>query len=169
MVKFGQTLHDRTRPALAAWAQQDVNSRLWPITHPPNCASHLPSLIQPLGTFTGNAKLAQNSAFKDAQKASCDLVVFTELFITGYPPEDLILKPSFQLAAMDAIKTLAKLRPKTAKHLCLIGTPWRENNKLYNAVALLAHGKVKQLIFKRDLPNYSVFDEKRVFDCRTAA
>ncbi len=122
----------------------------------------LAQLNPTVGDLDGNAKQAKK-AFKEAQKASCDLVVFTELFITGYPPEDLILKPSFQKAAMDAIKTLAKLT-KDSETMMLIGTPWREDNKLYNAVALLADGKVKQLVFKRDLPNYSVFDEKRVFD-----
>ena len=115
-----------------------------------------------VGDLKGNAELAQDT-YKDAQKAACDLIVFTELFITGYPPEDLILKPSFQQGAMQAIKALAK-RTKNEETAILIGTPWREKNKLYNALALLENGKVKQLIFKRDLPNYSVFDEKRVFD-----
>ncbi|MCP4932634.1 MAG: NAD+ synthase [bacterium] len=122
----------------------------------------LAQLNPTVGDLKGNAKQARN-AFKEAQKASCDLVVFTELFITGYPPEDLILKPSFQLEAMDTIQSLAKLT-KNSETAMLIGTPWREDDKLYNAVALLADGKVKQLTFKRDLPNYSVFDEKRVFD-----
>ncbi len=121
----------------------------------------LAQLNPTVGDLEGNAKQAIK-AFDEAQNASCDLVVFTELFITGYPPEDLILKPSFQSAAMDAIKSLAKLT-KDSETAILIGTPWHEDNKLYNAVALLADGKVKQLIFKRDLPNYSVFDEKRVF------
>ncbi len=114
-----------------------------------------------VGDIAGNGELAK-TAYGEAQKAKSDLLVFPELFIIGYPPEDLVLKPALQHAAMNAIKKLATLT-KSSETAMLIGTPWLENEKLYNAVALLAKGEVAQLIFKRDLPNYSVFDEKRVF------
>jgi NAD+ synthase len=121
----------------------------------------LAQLNPTVGDLKGNAKLAQR-AFGEAEQAKNDLIVFTELFITGYPPEDLILKPSFQHGAMKTVEKLAKLTQNSPTNM-LIGTPWLEDNRLYNAVALLADGKIKQLVFKHDLPNYSVFDEKRVF------
>jgi NAD+ synthase len=90
-----------------------------------------------------------------------DLVVFPELFVTGYPPEDLVLKPAFQAAARSSVEALAReLGPGPA---VLTGTVWREDGKVYNAVALLDGGAVAAVRFKADLPNYGVFDEKRVF------
>lgn len=126
----------------------------------------LAQLNPTVGDLAGNAKLAQQ-AFAEAEQASSDLIVFSELFITGYPPEDLILKTSFQQAAMHTIETLANVTKNSSTSM-LIGTPWVQQNghdeaRLYNAVALLAEGMVKQMVFKHDLPNYSVFDEKRVF------
>jgi NAD+ synthase len=100
-------------------------------------------------------------------KAAClgatgaDLVLFPELFICGYPPEDLVLRPSFVAQCRAAVEELA-LDTKNGPAI-LMGTPWREGGKLYNAVALLANGKVETLRYKFDLPNYGVFDEKRVF------
>ena len=114
-----------------------------------------------VGDIIGNAGKARK-AHEAAQKADSHLVVFPELFIIGYPPEDLVLKPSLQQAAMNAVSELAKLT-KDSPTAMLIGTPWEQEGQLYNAVALLTDGKVAQLIFKRELPNYSVFDEKRVF------
>jgi len=88
-------------------------------------------------------------------------VIFPELFIAGYPPEDLVLKPAFQDACRVAIQELA--RETAGGPALLIGTPWVEDGKLYNAVALLDGGQVAGLRFKVDLPNYGVFDDKRVF------
>jgi NAD+ synthase len=87
--------------------------------------------------------------------------MFSELFIAGYPPEDLVLKRALQDDARDAVQVLAK--DTASGPAVLIGTPWREAGKLYNAVALLDGGRVAARTFKRDLPNYGVFDEKRVF------
>ena len=91
-----------------------------------------------------------------------DLIVFSELFICGYPPEDLVLKPAFQAACRGAVEALAR-ETADGGPAVLIGTPWVEDGKLYNAVALLDGGRIAALRYKVDLPNYGVFDEKRVF------
>jgi NAD+ synthase len=85
-----------------------------------------------------------------------------ELFLAGYPPEDLVLKPAFQSACRAAIEQLARETNDGGPAL-LIGTPWVEDGKLYNACALLDEGRVAAIRFKVNLPNYGVFDEKRVF------
>ena len=94
-----------------------------------------------VGDLSGNAALAR-SARDEARKKDADLVVFSELFIAGYPPEDLILKPAFVQACMDAVRDLAKITADGGPAL-VVGTPWGENGKVYNAIALLAAGKVE--------------------------
>src|SRR6185312_10876304 len=97
-----------------------------------------------------------------AKADGADLVVLSELFLTGYPPEDLVLKPAFQSACRAAIEELAR-ETKGGGPAMLIGTPWVEDGKLYNACALLDQGRIAALRFKANLPNYGVFDEKRLF------
>jgi NAD+ synthase len=93
---------------------------------------------------------------------AADLVLFPELFISGYPPEDLVLKPAFVTACMEAVQALAR-ETADGGPAVLIGTPWREREAVYNAVVLLDGGQVQTQRYKHDLPNYGVFDEKRVF------
>ena len=95
-----------------------------------------------------------------------DLILFPELFICGYPPEDLVLRPSLVAACKSAIEELA--RETKEGPAVLIGLPWRDGGKLHNAVALLSGGRIEALRFKHDLPNYGVFDEKRVFQAGPA-
>ena len=97
-----------------------------------------------------------------AARAGADVVMFAELFIGGYPPEDLVLKPAFQAACRSAVEVLARETSDNGPAL-LIGAPWVEDEKLYNAYLLLSGGAVQAKRFKVDLPNYGVFDEKRVF------
>jgi NAD+ synthase len=84
------------------------------------------------------------------------------LFIAGYPPEDLVLKPAFQAACRAAVEALARETADDGPAV-LVGAPWVEDGRLYNAYLLLEGGKVSAARYKVDLPNYGVFDEKRVF------
>ncbi|MEZ5759390.1 MAG: NAD+ synthase [Emcibacteraceae bacterium] len=97
------------------------------------------------------------------QTPDADLIVYSELVLIGYPPEDLVLKPSFQRDAMDKAVELAR-RTSDGGPAMLIGSLWIEGGKLYNSSLLLANGTIAAIRHKRDLPNYGVFDEKRVFE-----
>jgi NAD+ synthase len=113
-----------------------------------------------VGDIAGNLGRLMD-AWREAKSAGADLVVASELFVAGYPPEDLVLKPAFVDACEVAVKDFARdIKDGPA---VLLGTPWRQDGRLYNAAALLDGGKVAALRFKHDLPNYGVFDEKRVF------
>jgi NAD+ synthase len=114
-----------------------------------------------VGDISGNLECARR-ARQQAARDGADLIAFSELFIAGYPPEDLVLKPAFQSACRAAVEALAR-ETADGGPAVLIGTPWIEDGKLYNAYALLAGGRVTALRFKVNLPNYGVFDEKRVF------
>ncbi len=114
-----------------------------------------------VGDVAGNAAKAR-AARKQAAAEGADLVVFPELFIAGYPPEDLVLKPAFQAACRATIEELARETADGGPAM-LIGTPWVDEGKLYNACALLDGGRIAAIRFKVNLPNYGVFDEKRVF------
>ncbi|MBM3519420.1 MAG: NAD+ synthase, partial [Alphaproteobacteria bacterium] len=118
----------------------------------------LAQLNPTVGAIAANLALARK-ARDEAQAA--DLVLFPELFLCGYPPEDLVLRPSFVAQCAEAAEALAA--ETISGPAVLVGLPWRENGKLHNAVALLAGGRIEALRFKHDLPNYGVFDEKRVF------
>ncbi len=115
-----------------------------------------------VGDLAGNVAKAQ-AAHAEAARLGADLVVLSELFITGYPPEDLVKKPAFVAASRAATEALAASLPADGPGM-IIGTVWPEDGKVYNAVALIDHGRIEAVRFKVDLPNYGVFDEKRVFD-----
>ena len=114
-----------------------------------------------VGDVAGNADKVRRARAEAAQQGA-DLVVFPELYISGYPPEDLVLKPAFQAACRTAVEQLARETAAPGPAL-VVGTPWLEDEKLYNAAALLDGGAITALRYKVDLPNYGVFDEKRVF------
>jgi NAD+ synthase len=114
-----------------------------------------------VGNVEGNlAKI--RAARAEARALKADLVVFSELVLSGYPPEDLVLKPAFQAACRAAVEALARETADGGPAM-LVGSPWVDEGKLYNAALLLADGAILARRYKVDLPNYGVFDEKRVF------
>ena len=128
---------------------------------PDSVSIALAQLDPVLGDFAGNVLRARQARDK-AREAGADLILFSELYIAGYPPEDLVLKPAFQSGAMAAVEELAK-HTVDGGPAVLVGSPWRKDGMVYNAVALLDGGDVQAVTFKHNLPNYGVFDEKRVF------
>jgi NAD+ synthase len=112
-----------------------------------------------VGDITGNADKARRAR---AEAAGADLVALSELFLSGYPPEDLVLKPAFQAACRAKVEELARETADGGPAL-LIGTPWLEDRKLYNAYCLLDRGIIAAVRLKVNLPNYGVFDERRLF------
>jgi NAD+ synthase len=113
-----------------------------------------------VGDVAGNADKVRRARDQAAAEGA-DLVAFPELFIAGYPPEDLVLKPAFQAACRSAVEALARESVKGPG--LLVGTPWVENGKLFNSYVLISGGVIETVRHKVDLPNYGVFDEKRVF------
>ena len=99
------------------------------------------------------------AALEEAEKADADVAVFPELAVTGYPPEDLLLKPRF---VEDNLEALEKLASRTGRCVALVGFVDRQHD-LHNAVGVCAHGSVQARYHKRLLPNYGVFDEERYF------
>ncbi len=114
-----------------------------------------------VGDIAGNAQRIRDARATAAGQGA-DLVMFSELFLAGYPPEDLVLKPAFQESCRAALEDLARETADGGPAL-LVGVPWAENGACYNAYALLDGGRIDAVRFKVDLPNYGVFDEKRVF------
>src|SRR5580704_6810435 len=121
----------------------------------------LAQLNPTVGDVTGNAAKARVARARAAAD-SADLVMVSELFIAGYPPEDLVLKPAFQSACRTVVEELAR-ETADGGPAVLVGTPWVDDGKLYNACVLLDEGRVAAIRYKVNLPNYGVFDEKRVF------
>ena len=122
------------------------------------CLAQLNPIV---GDLPGNAEKLLTAA-KVAAENGADLVVTSELFLCGYPPEDLVRRPSFLEQIEVAVSALAQAT--SGGPAILLGTPWRESGRVFNAALLLSGGEIVATRYKVDLPNYGVFDEKRVFD-----
>ena len=114
-----------------------------------------------VGDVAGNTALVRR-ARDEAAAQGADLVVFSELVLVGYPPEDLVLRPALGEAAASALRDLERESAAPGTPGIVVTLPWREDGRVRNAVALVADGRT-ELRFKHELPNYGVFDEKRVF------
>jgi len=113
-----------------------------------------------VGDLTGNVRLIRDVA-NTAEKSRCDLVVFPELAITGYPPEDLLKRPAF----MDEVEVAVEAVVAASRNTCVVfGAPRRDGDRLRNSVVLARCGKVIGVYDKQFLPNYGVFDEQRYFE-----
>src|SRR3954447_2437406 len=111
-----------------------------------------------VGDLAGNAERIMR-AYDDAEAAGCDVVAFPELAITGYPPEDLLLRPAFVAQAAESV---AKIAARTGSTAAVVGSPEPlGDGALANSAVLCAHGEVRGVYRKHLLPNYAVFDEQR--------
>ncbi|MDX8511200.1 NAD+ synthase [Mesorhizobium captivum] len=114
-----------------------------------------------VGDVAGNLAKARE-ARADAARQGADLVLYTELFLAGYPPEDLVLKPAFLKACEKAAQDIAKDTADGGPGV-IIGTPLKRKSGTHNSIVFADGGKIIAERYKLDLPNYGEFDEKRVF------
>lgn len=115
----------------------------------------------PVGDLSGNVRRAR-ARLRQAEEYRADLIIFPELSVTGYPPEDLLLKKDFVNNAADAIDEIASA---VSNITTLVGYPMMnpDTNSLHNTAAVLINGKIAAQYRKHHLPNYAVFDERRYF------
>ena len=113
-----------------------------------------------VGDIKGNLELAKVAINKLSIKNSPDVFLFTEMFITGYPPEDLILRDDLLNQAYDAVHELSHEKPES---FIVIGYPKKEGNSIFNCAGVLRNNSIITEYKKQELPNYEVFDEKRYF------
>lgn len=113
-----------------------------------------------VGDIPGNTALVIEATRRASTEHQADIVVFPELCLTGYPPEDLLLRPSLDLRVAEAIE---QLRAEKLEPAMVIGAPLREGALLYNGAVVIEGGEITGRYFKRFPPNYQVFDEKRYF------
>jgi NAD+ synthase len=112
-----------------------------------------------VGDIAGNVRRVLDAR---EQAKGADLLVLPELCLSGYPPEDLVLKDSFLRQIAEAAHELAAATRDGGPAL-LVGAPWKDGTQRYNAALLLDRGRIASVILKHHLPNYGVFDEARVF------
>jgi NAD+ synthase len=121
----------------------------------------LAQLNPKVGDIAGNLAKVR-AARAEAAEQGAELMVCSELVLSGYFPEDLVLKPAFQQRCREAVEAL-RADTRDGGPALFVTTPWREDEKLYNAIVCLDRGEIVGKRFKVDLPNYGVFDDKRVF------
>tara|TARA_A100001035_G_scaffold164035_1_gene129807 strand:- start:2375 stop:4003 length:1629 start_codon:yes stop_codon:yes gene_type:complete len=114
-----------------------------------------------VGDIEGNLNLAISAIEDLSSNGSPDIFLFSEMFITGYPPEDLILRDDLLKYAYDAVKKLCEVKPEG---FVVIGYPKKEGDLIYNCAGVLRNHSIITEYKKQELPNYEVFDEKRYFE-----
>ncbi|MDQ3269655.1 MAG: NAD+ synthase [Pseudomonadota bacterium] len=115
----------------------------------------------PVGAVTANAAMIGEMISFARDEYGAHVVVFPELAISGYPPEDLLLRPGFLSDCEDALQRVAR---EVQGIVAVVGWPQTAGSVVYNAASVLRDGRVEQTYRKRELPNYAVFDERRYFD-----
>lgn len=115
----------------------------------------------PVGAVEKNAERIAAMIVQARDEHGADVVLFPELAVSGYPPEDLLLRPSF-LADCEA--ALLRIASNTRGIVAVVGWPQAAGAVVYNAASVLRDGRVEATYRKRELPNYAVFDERRYFD-----
>ncbi|MDQ3288155.1 MAG: NAD+ synthase [Pseudomonadota bacterium] len=115
----------------------------------------------PVGAVTANATMIGEMISFARDEYGAHVVLFPELAISGYPPEDLLLRPGFLSDCEDALKRVAE---GTRGIVAVVGWPQSAGSVVYNAASVLRDGRIEQTYRKRELPNYAVFDERRYFD-----
>ena len=113
-----------------------------------------------VGDICGNIN-TMRKFYDDSVKNNADIIVFPELCVCGYPPEDLLLRPRFLQDNFEAVKDFAK---NCSQGVVIVGFAQHENGKRYNSLAVIEKGQIQHIYHKNILPNYSVFDEKRYFE-----
>lgn len=113
-----------------------------------------------VGDIQGNLNLAISAIEDIASKETPDIFLLTEMFITGYPPEDLILRDDLLDQSYEAIQKLTEIKPES---FIVIGYPKKEGESIYNCAGVLRNHSIITEYKKQELPNYEVFDEKRYF------
>lgn len=114
----------------------------------------------PVGDVAGNTRRIAEGIVHARDVLQADLVLFPELAISGYPPEDLLMRPSFLADCQAALEDVAR---QARGIVAVVGWPQAAGSVLYNAASVLRDGAVAQTYRKRELPNYNVFDERRYF------
>ena len=114
-----------------------------------------------VGDIEGNLNLAISAIEDLSSNGSPDIFLFSEMFITGYPPEDLILRDDLLKYAYEAVKKLSEVKPES---FIVIGYPKKEGDLIYNCAGVLRNHSIITEYKKQELPNYEVFDEKRYFE-----
>ncbi|HVJ37901.1 MAG TPA: DUF559 domain-containing protein, partial [Stenotrophomonas sp.] len=115
----------------------------------------------PVGAIAGNTERIIEFIAHAREELGADVVLFPELAISGYPPEDLLLRPGF---LADCERAVQRIAAATHGIVAVVGWPQSAGSVVYNAASVLRDGQVEHTYRKRELPNYAVFDERRYFD-----
>ena len=124
--------------------------------------------LNPLvGDIYANTQLVMDKSIEASKALKADVIVFSELMLTAYPPEDLLLRPSMELRIAEALNNIRRFSKETAEVselYIVLGYPALRGDKLYNMAGVIHQGELVAEYAKQCLPNYQVFDEKRYFD-----